>query len=126
MGLVGRNFPVTSVLGVGNARRWIREAFMSVVLINSFEVPAGREDEFFTAWRRVADHLASAPGYQWTRLHHNVGPPARFTFVNVAGWESPEAFRAALSSDSTAPLLAGLSDFAAHPALYEVAYEHHA
>jgi heme-degrading monooxygenase HmoA len=65
---------------------------MAVVLINSFEVPSGREDMFFGAWRRVADKLASAPGYQWTRMHRNIGPPARFSFVNVAIWESTEAF----------------------------------
>lgn len=98
---------------------------MSVVLINSFEVPAGQEDEFVAAWQRVADHLASAAGYQWTRLHRSFGP-VRFSFVNVAGWASAPEFRAALTSDSVAPLLAQLSDFAANPALYEVVYEHHA
>jgi heme oxygenase (mycobilin-producing) len=99
---------------------------MSVILINSFEVSSDQEDEFLAAWRAVADRLASAPGYRWTRLHRSVGPPARFRFVNVAGWESPEEFRAALSSEGLAPLLAGLSGFAANPALYEVVYEHHA
>jgi len=73
-----------------------------------------------------ADHLASAPGYQWTRLHRSVGPPARFRFVNVAGWASAAEFSAALTSDGVAALLAQMSDFASNPALYEVAYEHHA
>ena len=37
---------------------------MSVVFINLFEVPAGRDDAFRAQWQQVNDYLTAQPGYQ--------------------------------------------------------------
>ena len=97
---------------------------MSVILINSFEVPVGREEAFVGAWRAVADHLAAAPGYVGTRLHRALAPNAEFAFINVAEWRSPADFEAATTSANFRRLAAGLAGFRAHPGLYQLTYEH--
>jgi heme-degrading monooxygenase HmoA len=66
-----------------------------VVLINSFEVPAGEDDVFVRGWERARDFLKTQPGYLSTQLHRSISPSADFRFVNVALWESEEAFRLA-------------------------------
>jgi heme-degrading monooxygenase HmoA len=95
-----------------------------VVLINSFEVPQGREDEFLDAWHAIARHLADQPGYVGTRLHRAIGPGARFSFVNVGEWATPQAFQEATTSADFQRLAAGLRGFPASPGLYQVEYEH--
>jgi len=67
-----------------------------VTLINVFEVPAGALPEAIAAWEAARDFLAVQPGYISTRLHQALAPDARFALVNVALWESPAAFAAAM------------------------------
>src|SRR6476661_5847340 len=43
------------------------------VLIEPFEVPAGRDDEFLAAWETTHAILAGRPGYLGTRLHRATG-----------------------------------------------------
>lgn len=100
------------------------EGSLSVTLINAFEVPMGREEEFLSGWRAVADHLAGEPGYRRTQLHRNIGPHAEYAFVNIAEWDSAEQFRAATQSKRFRQLATALSDFQAHPGLYETIYDH--
>ena len=71
----------------------------SLVLINPFEVPQGQEQEFLKRWQAVAELLQQAPGFLLTRLHESLDPQARFRFINVAEWESPQHFQAAISSE---------------------------
>lgn len=66
-----------------------------VVLINAFEVPAGVEEATQRWWEAARDFLKTQPGYINTRLHRNLDAKGRFTFVNVAEWQSPAAFQAA-------------------------------
>ena len=94
-----------------------------VILINSFEVPAGREEEFLEGWHAIARHLATQPGYVRTRLHRALSPGTQFAFVNVGEWASPPAFQAATSSEEFQRLASALRDFAAHPGLYVVEYD---
>jgi heme-degrading monooxygenase HmoA len=94
-----------------------------VILINSFEVPAGREDEFLHAWQAIAAHLCTQPGYVRTRLHRAVSEAAAFAFVNVGEWESPHDFQAATTSEDFRRLAVGLRDFPAHPGLYRIEYD---
>jgi len=49
-----------------------------VVFINSFEVPAGRVEEFLDGWHATARHLATQPGYVRTRLHRALSPGTHF------------------------------------------------
>ena len=95
-----------------------------VVLINSFEVPQGREDEFLDIWHAIARHLAHAPGYVGTRLHRAIAPGIRFSFVNVGEWATPQAFQEATTSEEFQRLAARLKDFPASPGLYQVEYQH--
>ena len=93
---------------------------MSVVLINPFEVPADVPDEQFLAgWQRAADLLKSRPGFLGSRLHRALSPDARFRFINVAEWESPQHFQAAVSDPAFAELAKNSPPNS--PALYEVA-----
>jgi len=73
-----------------------REAMQnSVVLINPFEVPQGKEAETLAAWQKSRDFLKTQPGYISTRLHQNIDPNGKYHFVNVARWRSAEEFKAA-------------------------------
>jgi heme-degrading monooxygenase HmoA len=94
-----------------------------VILINSFEVAAGQEDEFLHAWHQIARHLAAQPGYVRTRLHRALSPGPSFAFVNVGEWISPQAFQAATTSDEFLSLASALRAFPAHPGLYQVEYD---
>ena len=90
----------------------------NVILINPFEVPLESGDEFLAGWSKAAEYLRRQPGFMGTRLHRALSPEARFGFVNVAEWESPQHFKAALTSSEFAQIAkAGPSG---HPSLYEV------
>jgi heme-degrading monooxygenase HmoA len=92
----------------------------AAVLINLFEVPAGADEGFVAGWERARDFLRAQPGYLATELHRSLADDADFRFVNVAHWQSPAAFQAALSQ----PAFPGRElPFPAHPALYQVVRE---
>jgi heme oxygenase (mycobilin-producing) len=91
-----------------------------VVLINAFEVPAGQADAFIAAWETSRDFLQSQPGYLETALHQALAPDAEFLFVNIARWQSADAFTAATRSAGFRESAAGLAGFPRHPGLYQV------
>ena len=92
---------------------------MSVILINPFEVPEGTsDDEFLRGWERAADYMRQQPGFVSSRLHRALGPDARFRFINVAEWSSPQDFQAAVSSEQFRELAKDAGPNS--PALYEV------
>jgi heme oxygenase (mycobilin-producing) len=93
-----------------------------VVLINPFEVPEGKEQEFLKQWRAAAEHLRHAPGFLSTRLHESLDPQAKFRFINVAEWESPQHFQAAIRTDVFQQISRKMP-FAASPALYRIVAE---
>jgi heme oxygenase (mycobilin-producing) len=91
-----------------------------VVLINAFEVPEGEEEAFLKGWERTRAFLSAQEGYLSTKLHRSLAPDADFRFVNVALWESEQAFRDATSQPEfrNAPV-----PFRFHASLYEVVRE---
>jgi len=89
------------------------------VLINPFEVPAGEDEAFLAAWEGARETMRDADGYLGTRLYGSVAPDARFRFVNVAPWRSPDDFQAALRRPGFQEAASAMR-FPAHPALYEV------
>ena len=92
---------------------------MSVILINPFEVPTGTNDEeFLQSWERAAEYMRQQPGFLNSRLHRALAPDARFRFINLAEWESPAAFQAAVTSEQFREIAKGASP--GSPALYEV------
>jgi len=90
------------------------------VLINAFEVPEGQDEAFIAGWERARTFLSKQPGYISTRLHRSVSPNADFRFVNVALWQSPQAFQAATSHPEFRSIPV---PFKFHPSLYEVVRE---
>ncbi len=76
----------------------------SVILINPFEVPADAGDDFLTRWSEAAEYMRRQDGFIATRLHRALAPEARFGFVNVAEWESPRHFQAAVTNPEFAEL----------------------
>ena len=52
------------------------------------------------------------------RLHRALSPEARFGFINVAEWESPQHFQAAVTTAEFAEMTKGGPP--SHPSLYEV------
>lgn len=97
---------------------------MPVTLVNCFEVPAGREDEFFKLWQEVNEYMRVQPGYLGHKLYRALGPEASFRFVNVANWESAAHFRAS-HSDEFRRLVSRpeWSAFTSKPGLFEVVHE---
>ena len=92
---------------------------MSVILINPFELPQQTDDErFLLGWERAADYMRQQPGFLSSRLHRALAPDARFPFVNVAEWESPQAFQAAVTSEHFREIAEGAPP--GSPSLYEV------
>ena len=93
---------------------------MTTILINPFDVaPELPDDQFLAGWQRAAQYMRAQPGFVSTKLHRAVSPDAKFRFVNVAEWESPSAFQAAVASEEFRAM-AGRGP-ANYPALYEVA-----
>lgn len=86
---------LTACVGGKNWQEKRAEWENSVVLINAFEVPRGKEAEALASWQRSRDFLKSQPGYIGTRLHRNIDPDGKFHLVNVARWRSAADFKAA-------------------------------
>ncbi|MEW5424711.1 antibiotic biosynthesis monooxygenase [Amorphus sp. 3PC139-8] len=95
-------------------------AAADVTLINVFEIPPGQEERVITAWEKARDFLKEEPGYVTTALHRAVSPNARFALVNVATWESPEAFMVATKRMQDANIFPDIEGLGVNPALYRI------
>ena len=94
---------------------------MSVVFINCFDVPRGRDAEFLALWTEVNDYMRARDGYLGHRLHRASTVTAPYRFVNVAEWASAEHWAAA--HDDGFRALVGRpewAEFGTHPGLYDV------
>ncbi len=60
------------------------------------------------------------PWTAYARLHRSLSPAADFRFVNVAVWQSPQAFQAAISQPG---FTATPVPFPFHASLYQVVHE---
>jgi heme oxygenase (mycobilin-producing) len=92
------------------------------VLINVFEVPEGQDDAFLAGWEEARQFMAQQPGYISTALHRSLDPAARFRFINIATWESPEAFFAALNHPKFVTMRDSVP-FPHYPSVYTVIHE---
>ena len=93
----------------------------TVTVINPFEVPQGREDEALSMWESFAAYFRNQPGYISTKLHKAISPDARFHFINIAEWESAEAFQTALENPELMSVAKDLpGDIPHYPGLYEI------
>ena len=74
-------------------------------------------DSFMEAWRADGEFMQQQPGSISTQLHRGIARST--TFINVAEWESIEAFRAAASKPEFQASLSGYPDSAvASPHLF--------
>jgi len=67
----------------------------ALTVINSFEVPAGREGAFLELWREVNAYMQGKPGYLGNTLLRAIAPDAAFQFAHVAQWASMARFQGA-------------------------------
>jgi heme-degrading monooxygenase HmoA len=67
-----------------------------VTLINTFTVDPGELDQLLQAWAADAALMKAQPGFISTQLHRGIGGSS--VLVNVAVWESVDAFRRAFSN----------------------------
>ena len=94
----------------------------NIVLINPFEVPEGQEEEFLRHWQAAAAQMRDAAGFISTRLHQSLDVQAKYRFINVAEWESPQHFQAVIGREAFQEI-ARKMPFVAYPALYRVIVE---
>jgi len=90
------------------------------VAIVAYEVNAEDEDRFLEAWQLAQDYLKEQSGFVDTALHKANSAAADFRFVNVAHWESDDAFRDAINSDGFRTASGRLDPYPVHGAAYKV------
>jgi heme-degrading monooxygenase HmoA len=94
---------------------------MSVILINVFEIPEGKEDEALADWESCYAIVKKAPGFISAKLHRAITPNAKFKLINVGEWETPKHFEEAISTPEFQEVVArGLGQYPHYPALFEV------
>lgn len=94
-----------------------------IVLINPFTVPEGKVEESIVFWEKARDYLKGQPGYVSTKLHKSLKPDATYELVNVAVWESAEAFMTASQKMSKELKVQPVDGLMSDPSLYEVVRE---
>ena len=91
-----------------------------IVLINPFTVPEGKIEESIVFWEKSRDFLKTQPGYVSTKLHKSLKPDATYELINVAVWESAEAFMIASQKMREELKIQPVDRLSSDPALYEV------
>ncbi len=94
-----------------------------VVLINTFTVPEGKLQESIVFWEKSRDFQKGQPGYVSTKLHKSLKPDATFELVNVAVWESADAFMEASQKMRSELNVKPVDGLKGDPALYEIVRE---
>ena len=69
------------------------ESVGPMVFMNTFHVAPEDVDGFMDAWKADGEFMNKQPGFRSTQLHRGIAGST--TFINVAEWDSVEAFRAA-------------------------------
>lgn len=94
---------------------------MSVILINPFEVPKGKEEECLIMREEAAEYLKNQPGFINTNLHQSILEDSKFQFVNVAEWETPESFFNAVQTEEFQKITEGsMDEYPHYPSLYSI------
>ncbi|MBD8874659.1 antibiotic biosynthesis monooxygenase family protein [Roseibium polysiphoniae] len=92
----------------------------AVTLINAFVVPVGKEDEAISFWEQAAEFMKKQPGYISTALHQAITPDAKFQLINIAKWESADAFKKAHLALSQESGIERVDGVVPSPALYSI------
>lgn len=91
-----------------------------VILINPFLVPPAKIDDAIAMWEKARDFLSSQPGYISTALHRARDEQAQFLLINVARWESEDAFYSASKRMREEAGLQPVEGVTSAPALYSI------
>jgi heme oxygenase (mycobilin-producing) len=101
-----------------------------VTLINVIELPADEADAFVDGWRERADFMRRQPGFRSYRLHRAMMHDSRFQLINIAEWDSQQAFLTATADPEFQSRLQAITDsglqVTGHPGLYRIALQAHA
>ncbi len=89
-------------------------------VIVAYEVAYEDCDRFLDSWDTANGFLKQQPGFVSTALHRACSANPDFRFVNVACWESEDAFRAATQSKDFLEASGRLAAFPIHAAAYEI------
>lgn len=81
-----------------------------VTFINVFEIAREDLEGFKAGWTRLAGIMASAPGFRGARLHEAISGDTRFQLVNVAHWESEQAWRDAAANPEMRAAVTEIAD----------------
>ena len=96
----------------------------TVTLINVIEIAADQLESFVAGWHERAEFMRTQPGFRDYQLHRAILADSTFQLINVAHWDSAEAFGAATADPEfrrQLPALHGTDvQLTAHPALYRV------
>ncbi|AUR12482.1 antibiotic biosynthesis monooxygenase-like protein [Phaeobacter inhibens] len=107
-------------LSLGLSPAQADESTQNVVLINTFTVPADKLDEAIAMWDAAREFLHTQPGYISTKLHQSLSEDAQYQLINVAQWETPEAYQAATALMRETANLPRIEGVVPGPALYNV------
>jgi heme oxygenase (mycobilin-producing) len=96
------------------------------VFVNAIEIPPEQVDAFVAGWRDRAEFMRRQPGFRDYRMLRAVLPDSRFQLINVARWDSQDAFGAATADPEFQAALRALNDnpdfdLQPNPGLYRVA-----
>lgn len=97
-----------------------QDARKNTILINTFTVPATMLNETIAMWEIARDFLDDQPGYVSTKLHKSLSPDAKYQLINVAEWESADAFKEATAKLQKAKILPHIEGVIPGPHLYTV------
>jgi antibiotic biosynthesis monooxygenase (ABM) superfamily enzyme len=96
----------------------------AAILINCFQVPAEREEEFLKLWHEADALLRTRGGYLTTRLHKALQPDSRYQYINIAELDSVETWKAAITSPEFTAITAQMAGFHPVPGVYTVTVSH--
>jgi heme-degrading monooxygenase HmoA len=69
-----------------------------VTFVNIFEIPPGEVEQFISGWRDRAQLMSHTPGFHRAQLLRATSPDTHFQLINIAHWDSAEAWTAATAT----------------------------
>jgi heme-degrading monooxygenase HmoA len=93
-----------------------------VIVINTFSVPAGREDLFLARWKVGVGVMAAQPGFIQGQMFRAMDESAELSFVNIVKWASGEALAQARKNPEWRASVQRMMDEVGvrpHPGLYQ-------
>jgi heme oxygenase (mycobilin-producing) len=98
------------------------------IFVNAIEIPADQIDAFLSGWQERAGFMRRQPGFRDYRMLRALSPDSRFQLINVARWDTPEAFHEAAANPEFREQLQALNanpefKVAANPGMYRVALQ---